>query len=310
MNDIDKINIRRLDFGLILVLRELLHQPRTTDAAQRLGLSQPAISHALSRLRDLTGDPLFIRRPNGLQPTSFALALLPQVEALIDGGQTLLGARRHFDPHSSARRFRLAANDFISSVLAPPLRRTLAREAPSVRFTVQFVVGADATEALRRDAVDLALGRFPMSDEDCQSRLLADEDYALVARVGHPALDDPLDLDSFCALEHVMVSFRSGFRGTVDDSLDRIGRERRVVLSVPTFLTALAAVAESDMVATVPARLAAKYASRFGLVACRPPISIAPFEPRLLRHARNKSDAGLDWLSGLIVKVWPNVPTE
>src|SRR5436305_8067097 len=161
MSDIDETKIRRLDFGLLLVFRELLSRRRTTEVAERLGLSQSAISHALARLRDLTGEPLFLRRPDGLTPTAAALALRPQVEALLAGGQALLGVRERFDPRHSTRRFRIAANDFVASVLGPPLRAALAEQAPLARFTVRFLVGAEALKALERDSVDLALGHFP-----------------------------------------------------------------------------------------------------------------------------------------------------
>ena len=310
MTNIDETNIRRLDFGLLLVLRELLHHRRTTEAAKRLGLSQSAVSHALARLRDLTGDPLFIRRSDGLQPTSAALALLPQVEALIAGGQALLGVGNSFDPRTADRRFRLAANDFVASVLAPRLRRALALAAPAVRFTVHFAVGVDAIAALRQDKVDLALGYFPAGSEACIGTLLSDEDYALVALPGHAALDPALDVEGYCALDHVLVSFRGRFSGTVDAALERVGASRRVVTSVPTFLTALTMVADSDLVATVPRRLAHEHAHRFGLAVRAVPFQIAPFDTSLLRHRRESGSLALDWLSGVIQECWPDLPKE
>lgn len=304
MSNIDDIKIRRLDFGLLLVLRELLRHRRTTDVAKRLGLSQSAISHALARLRDLTGDPLFIRRHDGLRPTNAALALLPQVEALLAGGQALLGARGVFDPATSAQRFRLAANDFVASVLAPSLRRALAREAPGVRFTIHSLVGADAVAALQRGEIDLTVGRFLSRPDDCTGTLLADEDYALVARAGHPALDPALDVASYCALAHVMVSFRGGLRGTVDEALDRIGARRQVAASVPTFFTALAMVADSDLVATVPHRLAHRHAARFGLALKPPPFAIPTFETWQLRRNGHRDDGAIDWMAGMVERCW------
>lgn len=305
-----KSDIRNLDFGLLLILRELIYQRRTTDVARSLGLSQSAVSHALSRLRGLTGDQLFIRRPDGLIPTDFALSLLPHVEELISGGQQLLGVRTDFEPLSSERRIRIAAHDFIASVLSPPLRYILKHEAPLMRFTLQFAVGFDAIESLRQDNVDLALGRFSDLPEDCQGRWMADEKYLLVATPEHPALEPDLDIEQYSKLDHVIVSFRGGFRGTVDNALDRHGMRRRVVASVPTFLTALAMTAESDLVATVPARLAVLHASKFGLVSRELPFDMPAFETMLVRHQRASGDAGLDWLSERVCEIWQNTSSE
>lgn len=300
--DIDKIDIRRLDFGLLLVFRELLRKRRTTLVAQHLGLSQSAVSHALARLRDLLGDPLFLRRSDGLKPTHRALALLPQVEALLDQAQDLLCGIRKFDPMTSTRLFRIAAHDFTASILSPALRQAFAVRAPGLRFTIQYAVGKDALEMLQGDILDVAVGRFPVLLGEVDATLLGKEDYLVATRGdGRPAA---MDLGAYLARDHIMVSFRGGLRGTVDEALDELGLERRVCASVPTFFTALGTAADSDLVATVPRRLAKRYAGRFGLATFPVPFAIPTFSTVAIVHSRNRTDPAIAWLTQLLSELW------
>src|SRR5438552_9137144 len=131
--DIDQLKLRRLDFSMLLIFRDLVRSQKTTVVAAQLGLSQSAISHALSRLRTLFGDPLFIRRPNGLEPTLRAMELLPKIEAILRATQDALAMPSHFDPTAATRAFRLAGNDLVGAVIAPSLLGLLRKEAPGCR---------------------------------------------------------------------------------------------------------------------------------------------------------------------------------
>jgi DNA-binding transcriptional LysR family regulator len=305
MSDIDEAKIRRLDFSLLLVFRELVRHRRTTVAATRLGLSQSAISHALARLRDIFGEPLFLRRSDGLQPTRGALELAPKVDAMIAMAADAVGGERAFDPARSTRTFRLAANDFVASMLAPSLAAGLKRDAPHVRFATRFAVGASALQLLRSDTVDVALGRFLSLSDEHHATPLAEETYRVAARARHPALRKRLSLQTYLALDHVLVSFRGDLQGTVDQALAQQGLSRRVAASVPMFLTALAMVAEGDLVATVPTRLAERYAPSFGLQLFTPPLQLDAFGTSAVRHTRSRGDAGLDWLIERLTRLWP-----
>ena len=138
MQDIDNNYIRSLDGGLLLVFRALMQQGQATAAARQLGLSQPAVSHALTRLRDLLGDPLFVRRPNGLVPTRRATELLPKIEEILQLSLALVGANAGFEPRHSARHFRIGAADLVSTLVAAPLTQVLAEQAPNARFSIRF----------------------------------------------------------------------------------------------------------------------------------------------------------------------------
>lgn len=295
--DIDNNKIRRLDFSLLLIFDELVRHQRTTVVAERLGLSQSAISHALARLRDLFADPLFTRRPDGLTPTRRALALAPAVRDLLQQAQAVIGGAQPFDPAASTRLFRVAANDLVATLLGAPLLARLESEAPGSRLAIRFAVGAEALEALRRDEIDLAIGRFYDPPEGFETTDLIQETFVVIARQGHPHIDGAIDLATFARLDHLLVSFSGRLTGVVDEALARLGLSRRVRASTPMFLSAFAAVADSDLVATAPARLARRLAPRFGLQVLAPPLSIEPFPISLVRARSSRPDPGLDWLA-------------
>lgn len=300
--DTDQIKLRRLDFSMLLIFRDLVRLRKTTVVAAQLGLSQSAISHALSRLRDLFGDPLFIRRPNGLEPTLRAQELLPKIETILRVTQDALQLPSHFDPAVSTRSFRLAANDLVGALIAPLLLGLLRKQAPGCRVAFQFAVGAESLNRLRSNDLDLAIGRIWDLTEDFSATPVFEEKFVVVVRKQHPAARGKMSLDDYLALDHILVSFRGGFWGMVDKALKRRRLQRRVVASVPMFMTAMTTVAHSDLVATVPARLAAKYARPLGLKIFEAPLKVNSFAISLVRHARSASDPGLDWLASRIVQ--------
>ena len=301
--DIDKNNIRRLDFSLLIVFDELVRHGRTTVVAERLGLSQSAISHALTRLRMLFDDPLFSRRPDGLTPTRRALELAPKIRDLMHLTQDVVGGTWVFDAATSDRLFKMAANDLVSTLFGPPLLAKLAAEAPKAGLTTRFAVGWAAMDALRKNEIDVAVGRFYQVPDEFESRLLFQENFAVVARAGHPTIGGSLDLPTYIALDHLLVSFTGKLTGVVDDALDRQGLKRRVLASVPMFLAALAAVAASDLIATVPVRLAQRFGAAFGLQVLPAPLAIESFPVSLIRLVSARSDLGAGWLAECVAEV-------
>src|SRR4051812_42919004 len=145
--DGDQLKLRRLDFAMLVIFRDLVRLQKTTTVAVQLGLSQSAISHALARLREVFADPLFLRRPTGLEPTQRALDLLPKVEAILRLTQDALDVPAQFDPTTSTRSFRLAGNDLVGAVITPSLVGLLRREAPGCRVAFQFAVGGASLNA-------------------------------------------------------------------------------------------------------------------------------------------------------------------
>jgi DNA-binding transcriptional LysR family regulator len=297
MSNISDTKLRRVDLGLLLVFQELFRRRRATAAAQRLGLTQPAISHALGRLRALTGDPLFIRRPEGMVPTAHAAALAPRIDAILALAGEAFDEAGAFQPSDSQRLFRISANDFAGTLLAAPLIERVAAAAPLIRLSISFAGGpAAAYRALRNGDLDVALGRFLDVPDDCQATRLFEEDYLVVARSGHPKLQGGLDLQAYVELGHLVVSFAGDLSGSIDQDLAAQGVSRRVCAALPLFLGAFAAVAGSDYIATAPRRLARQFSPQFGLTAFEPPVPLPPFSLDLLQSKSSVGDAGTTWL--------------
>lgn len=293
MTDIDDSKIKRLDGSLLLVFLELVRHRRTTIVARRLGLSQSAVSHALGRLRDLFGDPLFLRRPDGMTPTRHALELAPKVEQLVRLAQDTLATGARFEPAATRRHFRLGAPDYVCALMSAPLLQAFERQAPHARFSFRLVVGSDALDCLKRDEIDVAVGRFARLNEH-EARPLFDEEYCVIARREHPRVNGAIDLAAYSELGHVLVSLTGELTGLTDPALRRLKIARRFVASVPRFLLALSVVAETDAIATVPRRLAARQAGPLGLQVLPLPFALPSFP--VVAVARKASDPAVEWL--------------
>lgn len=295
--DIDITKLRRLDFSLLLIFQAVYRSRRSTAAAERLGLSQPAISHALGRLRAVFDDGLFLRKPAGLQPTARATELAPKIDALLAQAAAIVGGVRDFDAGSTQRHFRVSANDFAGALITASLLSAVENDAPEARLSLSFAGGpTQAFRKLREGDLDIAIGRFPSVPEDCRVERLFEETYQVVARSRHPDLRRGLGLDTYLGLGHLIVSFAGDLVGTIDEVLARDGLSRRVVASSPMFLSAFAAAAASDLVVTAPRRLVARFARGFGLRVFELPFCPEPFFVDMVRSRSSISDPAVDWL--------------
>jgi DNA-binding transcriptional LysR family regulator len=295
MKDINDVQLRRLDLTLLMVLDGALRHRKLTTVAQQLGLTQPAISHALTRLRDILGDPLFVRRANGVQPTPRALALAQPVAQALATLRDALQQGRCFDPSCAAREFRIAALDYAIALLVPDFLARFSTGAPGCRLAFRSLGYEEGRAALAGGSIDLILG-IPAPSGPFLQRTLMKEDFVVLARTGHPLVGRKLDLARYLECGHLLVSAAGDARGSVDNALAKIGKERRVVAAVPQFLAGFAAVASSDMITTAPRRLARRHAAAFGLRQFEVPFSMPGFEVGTLRHENTAQDAGLNWL--------------
>ena len=301
MLDFNEIHIRKLDGTLLLVFEAAMDSGKLTMAANRLGLTQSAVSHALKRLREIFGDELFIRTTHGVRPTERALALrAPLKEAL----RLISGAikAQSFDPARDPRVFRIAAPDYETSIFAPLLTEA-ARGTAGPQFVFRPLVRRHAIEGLKSGDVELLIGYTWDKDNDCESEKLYDEDYLVVARRGHPILNISLTLARYTSVGHVLVSPDGSLTGVVDGVLAKEGKSRRVVVAVPYFLSALATVARSDLIATLPRRLAHCHAAQYGLETMAPPVDIRRFPVSMLWSRRSNADPALTWLRDQIKQI-------
>lgn len=294
---IDRSKIKRLDGTLLLVFRELVRCRRTTCAAERLGLSQSAVSHVLGRLRHLFEDPLFIRRPNGLEPTRRALELAPMIDDLILRAQETMDFGHGFDPATTRRQFRLAGADFECTIAATRILRSFEREAPHARISFRMLMGEEALAALTLDEIDVAIGRFDNAvPEAMYADPLYEERYCVIARERHPFIRGEVDQETYSSVGHVIVTGSGTMNDVGERSLQRLGITRRVVANVPRFLIAFTVVAQTDSVATVPMRLALRYADALKLQILPLPFEYGSHSVIALRRAQAGTDPAIDWL--------------
>lgn len=296
MSDLSEIQLRRLDLTLLLVFLGLLRHRKAVDVAAELGLTQSAISQGLRRLRDVFGDPLFLRRPHGMEPTATALALERPVTQAVEALRGALGQARAFDPARTSGTIRLAALDSEQAWLVPALAARLRRLAPGLTLSVLPLGRAAAVEALVEGRVSLLFGLLPDRPEVIESQAIYAETYRVAGRPD--ALPDAphISLADYVRADHVLVSPGGDLTGIMDAELDRQGLRRRVVLGLPAFLPALAAVRASGALVTLPARIAEAFAPGFGLVTAAPPVALRSFEVTAYWHLRNARDPQVRWI--------------
>ncbi|HET9620724.1 MAG TPA: LysR family transcriptional regulator [Kofleriaceae bacterium] len=286
-----------IDLNLLTSLDALLDEHNVTRAAKRLGVSQPAVSHSLRRLRELLGDPLLVRAPGGigLVATPRAIELRPAVRAALDAAEAVLQAAPRFDPARAERRFVLAMADQAAYQLLPPVVATIAAGAPGITLDLRPPAG-DLNVPLLDGEVDLAIGVFDDAPTGLRTEALWHDTMACVTRRGGPGARTPLDLDHYLARPHLLVAPRGRPGGFVDDLLAHDGLRRRIVVIVPHFLVAPAIIAGSDLIWTAPAGLARTLATHYPLAIRTPPLAIPGFTLALRWHVRLDRDPGLAWL--------------
>ena len=293
------VHIEALDLNLLVALRALLAERHVTRAAARVGLTQPAMSHALGRLREVLGDPLLVRTPSGMVPTPRAEAMREPLErALADLGRAL-AAPEPFDPARAKRRFRFATSDYVELVLFPRLCARLWAEAPGVDVRLRPIGGTGVAE-LAEDRTDIVIGPADSFGTAPGVRIqkLFEDRFVCVVREDHPvAKKKRLDLDTFVALPHALITPRGqNARGAVDDALARLGLERRVALEIPHFLVAPHVVRETDVILTLAERVARMLAPVLGLVRLAPPLEVQGFAMSMAWHDRHHADPAHAWL--------------
>ncbi|MEM9435641.1 MAG: LysR family transcriptional regulator [Pseudomonadota bacterium] len=289
-------NLRRLDLNLLLAFDALMRTQSVSDAAARLSLGQPAMSHNLRRLRDLFGDPLLTREGGRLQPTDRGLALWVPVREALEGLETGLDMAREFDPTTSARVFRLSVPDYLAADLLSHLTAR-AEGAPFLQFRIDSLERDPGREALIAGRLDAFVGVMPSSDLLIEEPLFEDDFVTLYDPVHWARTPDTLA--AFCAAQHLLVAQIDSFEGWVDTELANHGQSRRVVASVARFGDAVATLPGTAMLATLP-RKAAEARLANGLALCDPAVGQRRFTVSLYRRRRALGAPASEWLADQI----------
>ena len=312
---LQSVSLDGLDLNLLRVLDVLMQERRVATAAQRLKLSQPAVSNALGRLRKALGDELLTRAPNGMEPTEFAKSLHASLQSAFASIAQSLSAKAEFDPTKSIWQARIAMTDIGEIVFLPALLTHITQQAPGL--TLETLRDAQAkpnaptgsiTTAMAEGKVDLAMGWLPDVTEGLYQRKLFTQRYVCIARQGHPLLSGKkpkLTLEKFLQAEHIAIRAEGTGHTKADETLQSIAHangSRKVRLRVPSFLSVPQIVSQTDLIATVPEKLAEQCATAFDLQVFPHPVNMNAFELKMFWHRRVHTDPANQWLRALIVE--------
>jgi DNA-binding transcriptional LysR family regulator len=299
------MNINSLDLNLLVAFEALVEERNVTRAARRVGLSQPAMSNALARLRRAFEDPILIRARNAMTPTALAQSLIGPVRASLSQLRSALEQKPAFNPAASSRSFHVLANDYAEIVLLAPLTRSIRTLAGDVTLRVhrpQNVFQPPPASAML-DSFDLAIGFYPDAltlESGLLSEVLWEENNVCIAGADHPAIQAKLSLKQYANARHVAVFYKPQGQGVIDSLLSQKGLERKPVLYVPHFNTVPFLVAATDLIATVPERLAMKFQKLLKLQVFATPMAMPPFRLTLLWHERYHADPAHAWMRSQI----------
>lgn len=301
-----------IDLNLLIFLDILLEEKNVSRAAERMNMTQPAMSNALKRLRKMLNDPILVRTRNGMTPTPKGIDLMPQVKQIIESLELILNNNTGFDPVDSHRVFRIMASDYAASTLIPPLLEGISELAPHIAIDVMTPSDVSVSD-VELGNVDLAINRFDALPGSFHQRQVWWDDFACVVRAGHP-LARKLDLQGYLDSEHVWVS-KTGYgvgvgmkrdsvqqQGWVDAALERMGHERHIQVFTRNYQVAIHLAKTTNMIATLPRRAAMLVAEDASFRILEVPFAIPALELKMIWSELLHKDAGHQWLRGHIIQ--------
>lgn len=291
-----------IDLNLLVVFQELFVHRHVSVAAKKLGLSQPTISNCLARLRKTFGDELFVRTAQGMQPTPYAQQIAEPIAAALSSVKHALNQSEEFVPASSKRHFVIAMTDVGEIHFMPPLVERCTELAPGVRVSSVRLNAINWIEAIETGRIDLAIGAFTEVPESLYHRRLFSQNYVSMFRRGHPFSGREIDKSEFVNARHLIVSSQDSPYTVINERLEKAGVALNMQFRVPHFTSVPYIISETDMVVTVPEKLAKRAAGPFGLESVRPPIRLPMLHTSIFWHRRFNQDAGNQWLRMLIAE--------
>ncbi len=297
-------NLGSINLNLLTALDALLAESNVTRAAQRVGLSQSAMSHSLSQLRALFDDPILVRSGKGMQATPRAEALAGPLRAHLKGLQQLIHGPPDFSPLQSERSLRIATADFVAAKLGPQLLQQFSREAPGVQVVLRPVDIANYDRALEQGEVDLVVAPGTKAQRALQHELLREDPFVCVARQGHPQLSGgSLSLQKYLDLEHLLVSPSESGRAFVDSALHGLGHRRVIRARVFSFTVAPMIIARTELVLTTVRSSVSLWSEALGLQLFEPPVDLEPLRLQLIWHERDELDPGHQWMRQQVLQL-------
>lgn len=301
------------ELQLLYIFDAIMTERSVTRAANRLAMTQPAVSNAISRMRQIWNDPLFVRKGRNIEPTSYALSLWDQVNGHMFALTNAVSATQ-FDPGTSKRKFRIAVTDMIVELIWRQLIELLEREAPGVDIHAVPYTPEGTHDDLREAHVDLAVGVLTQHDHSLRSTWLFEGGYVLAMRADHPLAGRPITMDEFLDARHLLVTMSGDAHGFVDNYLDQKGHSRRIAATVNHFSIVPQVLSESNLIAAVPELISQDCGFVNGLWMGELPFEVDPTALYLIWHARHDRDPGIVWLrthiERLLQERWHDIMTS
>ena len=298
------INISRVDLNLFVIFDAIYREGNLTRASEQLNLSQPAVSHALARLRERFNDPLFERSGKGMAPTPLAKAIIGRVRAALQDLESTLTEGLAFDPRLATRIFTMASRDVMEAAALPKLMQRLQTSAPQVQLRSLRVARKDMESALASGQIDFAADvLLPVSDQ-IRHQALGSETLVVVMRQGHPLASNRLNLDDYVNSRHILVSSRTEGQGVEDFALTRLGKVRQVTLRCQNYYAAVQVVANTDLLLTLPRTYAEQMQVQTGHIIQPLPLPLEPLEIHLYWHVKSTRDPAVMWMKEQMVDLF------
>lgn len=295
------------DLNLIRVFLTIYETGRVSTAAEILNLTQPTISYSLKKLREALNDPLFSRTANGMKPTLIGELTYSRFLSAIGNINNALDITRTFDPEESSRQFRITMSDIGELIFLPPIVEKLKTEAPNIELQVIQVPIKDVDEWLSTGKIDLAVGNFSVFEPKGNQQKIFKEKYVCLMSKNHPSIKDKLTISNFTKARHILVSSPFSGHSLIEESLKRKGVTRKISLQIEHFTILPRLLAESDLIVTLPSRVAKLFESYTPLTTHPLPIKIPEFDVGLLWHHHQENDPGHSWLKKTIYESLVNI---
>jgi LysR family transcriptional regulator, mexEF-oprN operon transcriptional activator len=309
ISSIDHFNLWSFDLNLLVAFDALMRDRSVTQAASRLKIQQPAMSHNLATLRLLFQDQLFVRVGQIMQPTPRAHALAPLIQQILSQAHQALTSAETFDPSKEIRTFRIGFSSELEVLLMPELAAALRTTAPGIKLLARSASPEQVHRMLDESVIDLGVGCYGQGSNRHRHRKLFDQSLMCCYNGTLLPLHGPLDRETYLELEHALVSQKDVIEGCLDSALDKLGVKLNVAMAAPEFLTVLAAVKIAPLVATLPTRIVRRYAATFGLDESQVPLDLEVSPITMVWSAHSDQEPAAQWLrsqvSALIDAVAP-----
>ena len=300
------MNLNKVDLNLFIVFDAIYTEANLTRAGQIVGITQPAVSNALARLRETFNDPLFVRTAQGMVPTPMAQNIIGPVRNALQLLRVSVQESRTFNPLQANKTFRISMTDLTEAVVLPPLFQRLRRLAPNVKIESMLAKRRETTKELAAGRLDFAMDAPLTTDPQVRHVKLLEDRYVCAMRRGHPLAKDKLSVEEYLSLSHIHISSRRSGLGMVDLALGKMGQQRKIALRSQHYMMATQVIQQTDMAVTVPER----FARRHDLHQIPLPVDIPPLETHIYWHESTDQDPANRWMREQMIEIAQQVTAQ